>query len=241
MKKLSTNARYPALLAVVATLACGSRPVMAAEAGKEDPACEHHSDPKPGTHGKPAAGADPHAGHKPAVPPRNQAQAEGHGGHEGHGAADAAPAPAPGKARENRPMPEQAKARQAARRGEIHAMLERADELARNGKSEEAESLRRKAREQMGPSPRPGQVPGSPGAPHNPNPVAKLRHLQQAIGHLREAGLNEPAENLENMARRLREEIRQQERPRDGTAENEALRREVRELREALRKAQERP
>jgi len=90
----------------------------------------------------------------------------------------------------------------------------------------------------------------------------KLRHVEQAIGHLREAEMPEPAEHLNQVANRLRgalrgegdgprreEGHRQQARREDGRRQEgpqdqplgdiEALRREIQELRQAVRQLAE--
>lgn len=74
------------------------------------------------------------------------------------------------------------------------------EELHRAGKHEEAEQLKRRlagamAEKHDGPPGRPGEGP------------EKIRHLMEAIRHLREAGFNEPAENLEKMAHKMKEEF----------------------------------
>lgn len=81
----------------------------------------------------------------------------------------------------------------------------------------------------------------------------KLRHVEQAIGHLREAGMPEPAENLERIAERLRGALRGEGGPpredgRRGQPRREpdrpggdidALRRDIQELRQAVRELYE--
>src|SRR6185436_15129822 len=88
----------------------------------------------------------------------------------------------------------------------------------------------------------------------------KLRHVEQAIGHLKEAGMPDMARNLEQEANRLRASLRggEGDRPRDGDrpreetrrdeprravlrpdGDIEALRREIQELRQAVRQLSE--
>lgn len=74
------------------------------------------------------------------------------------------------------------------------------EELHRAGKHEEAEQLKRRIAEfhEHGKA-----LPKGPGAD-------RLRHLMEAIHHLREADLPEPAERLEQMAREMQVEMAKQ-------------------------------
>lgn len=245
MNKHLMKGRVSALLAAGIVLAGVPASVQAAtddETDKAAPAPESSRDARPGS------GSAPQAGNPPEAAPRREPERQEY---ERRGLG-----PTPGL---QRPREEGQPARRAEPRhpeppqhAESRELMRRAHELAREGKPEDAEALRRKARALMEAGPR--ELPGVPprpsaaGEPH-PNPVARLRHLEQAIGHLREAGLPEPAENLEGMARRLREEIQQQQvqqqqqerRNRQEAEEIGALRREVRELRETVKKLQEKP
>ena len=72
----------------------------------------------------------------------------------------------------------------------------------------------------------------------------RLRHLMQAIEHLRAADLKEPAERLEQMARKMREEIERrphdsagrQPQPEAAQREPQAMQDGMQELRGELRK-----
>lgn len=113
-------------------------------------------------------------------------------------------------------------------------------ELHRAGKHEEAEKLQERMKQALHRAHAEGPQKEMP-------PEARLEHLMQAIQHLRMAGLNEPAEQLEQMAGRMRHEI-EARRHHEGAAHadeiralrehTEQLRREVEELREQLKKAQ---
>lgn len=81
------------------------------------------------------------------------------------------------------------------------------EELQREGKHEEAEQLKRRiagvmAEKHGGP---PGGHDGPPGKPAEG--PAKIRHLMEAIRNLREAGLNEPAESLEKVLHKMKEDF----------------------------------
>lgn len=52
-----------------------------------------------------------------------------------------------------------------------------------------------------------GPRPERPDGPPAPELKRKLHHVEQAIGHLREAGLPDPAQNLERVADRLRQAL----------------------------------
>jgi hypothetical protein len=64
---------------------------------------------------------------------------------------------------------------------------------------------------------------------------ARLNHLNEAIQHLRSAGINEPAEHLEKMAREMREQSHRQQQGSDGRPQMDAramedMKREIRNL-----------
>ena len=63
----------------------------------------------------------------------------------------------------------------------------------------------------------------------------KLKHLDQAIAHLREAGLPEPAEHLNQMANRFREALHCEDQPHPEQARREEARREEPRREEARR------
>ncbi len=77
------------------------------------------------------------------------------------------------------------------------------EELHRAGKHEEAGALKRRIAEGM------EHKKASP-MKEGEGP-ARLRHVMEAIRHLREAGLNEPAEGLEKLARGMREDFERHE------------------------------
>jgi hypothetical protein len=166
---------------------------------------------------------------------------------------------------------------------QMKATMEEAAKLEQAGKKEEAQQLRREAKERMhaammerakaakmhgaeGEGPRPPV-----GGPPRAELENKLKHIEKAIGHLREAGMEEPAAQMNKMADRLRNALRGEDKPRpesdrreDGKRDEgkrdegkreegkhdeakhdeprrpdgdlEALRREVQELRQAIRK-----
>lgn len=95
-------------------------------------------------------------------------------------------------------------------------------------------------REQRGAGPEgPVRPRPHPDGPPRGEMVGKLHHVQQAIRHLREAGLPDPAENLERLAQRLCNALHDHDGPRpEGPrrdADLDALRREVQELKQAVR------
>jgi hypothetical protein len=92
--------------------------------------------------------------------------------------------------------------------------------------------------------------PGRPDGPdHRPDgpprseTERKLHHVEKAIAHLREAGLPDPATNLERIAQRLRNALHEEHAGHDGPRpdgpprdpEMSALRREIEELKQAVR------
>ena len=174
----------------------------------------------------------------------------------------------PGAPREER-KPEPGPDRAGAEMREFHqkmeqkmkAVMEEAGKLEAEGKKDEAEARRREAKERMkheieahrremqarrekdGP-PRDGDR--RPDGPPRGDMEAKLKHVEQAIAHLREAGMMDQAENLARMAERMRnagrgpagDQPRRDDRRPDGDIE--ALRRDIQELREAVRQLNER-
>jgi uncharacterized protein (DUF305 family) len=97
---------------------------------------------------------------------------------------------------------------------------QRAEKIER-AERERAEKRERQRAERLGRGPGPGS-PGRPEAderpdgPPRPELERKLHHVEQAIGHLREAGLPDPAENLERVAQRLRNAMHDQPGPPPG-------------------------
>lgn len=163
---------------------------------------------------------------------------------------------------------------------EHHMQAARAEveALEKAGKKDEAEARRRQAEEQFKAarneleqhtraaqgSHEGGDRPDArrpEGAPPRAELENKLHHVEQAITHLQEAGLAEPAENLKQLANHLRAALKgegdgpRREEPRrpdgdrregeprrpDGPPPNdiEALRREIQELRQAVRQLSE--
>jgi hypothetical protein len=171
---------------------------------------------------------------------------------------------------------------------QMKAVMEEAAKLEQAGKKEEAQQLRREAKERMhaammerekaarmhggdGEGPRPPA-----GGPPRAELENKLKHVEQAIDHLRAAGMEDAAAQINRMADRLRNALRGEDQPRpesdhreDGKRDDgkrdepkhdegnhdepkhdkakhdeprrpdndlEALRREVQELRQAIRK-----
>ena len=176
---------------------------------------------------------------------------------------------------------EQAQEAKAKLRGEIEhhmkAAMEEAAKLEEAGKKDAAENVRREAKERahaamaeqeriMQDKRREGAERGKdrPAArPADGPPRAelegKLRHVEQAMAHLREAGMPEPAAQINQIANRLRAALRgegepRREEPRREDAKRdeprrervrpdndvEALRREIQELRQAVRQLSER-
>jgi len=129
----------------------------------------------------------------------------------------------------------QAKMRERQQR-ERAAQAERA-ERERTGQSDRGAPADRMASERNE-----GERAGDdrrPDGPPRSELERKLHHVEQAIGHLREAGLPDPAENLGRLADRLRHALHDQEGPRpDGPRRDDdlaALRREVEALKLAVR------
>ena len=171
---------------------------------------------------------------------------------------------------------ELAKAKENLQRS-MKASLEEVAELEKAGKKDEAEARRHQADEQFQAArneleqrtrearrnfeaPREGgdhsEARRPEGAPPRAELENKLRHVEQAINHLKEAGLAEPAENLNQLANRLRAALkgegdaprrpegdRREGEPRRPAAvpqnDIEALRREIQELRQAVRQLSE--
>lgn len=146
---------------------------------------------------------------------------------------------------------------------QMQEAMQEAARLEGEGKKGEAEARRRQAQERLQESIRNHEremqeqmqkemkKPDGGHAPQHQELHAKLKHVEQAMAHLSEAGLPEQAEQLARTAERMRNAIHDGgERPeaRRGDAprgerrpdgETEALRREIQELREAVRQLKE--
>jgi len=158
----------------------------------------------------------------------------------------------------------------------VKAALTEAEELEKAGKKEEAAARRQaaqaRAKEAFANLERAAQARGREGEarkegeprreggdrrPEGPSRAElenKLRHVEQAVGHLREAGMPDVAEHVNQIANRLRaglrgegeprreeprrEEARREE-PRRPQNDIEALRREIQELRQVVRELAE--
>jgi uncharacterized protein Yka (UPF0111/DUF47 family) len=113
----------------------------------------------------------------------------------------------------------------------LQHLKQEAGELHRAGKHEEAERLERQLAEiqqrQAG-----GDKKASPA-----EGAERIGHIMEAVKHLRAAGLKEPAQNLEQMARQMREEL---ERRADSAEAGSARQMEqvLREMRERMEKMQ---
>jgi hypothetical protein len=164
--------------------------------------------------------------------------------------------------------------------------MQEATRLEEGGHNEEAEALRAKAKQRLEAAVKEHQTmmqrktqaamrderAGGERRPDTPPPAeleAKLKHLDQAVAHLREAGMPDAAENIARLAEQMRQPMRGADRPRPDQArrpdqtrrpeeprrpdqarrpeeprrpdprlegEIDALRREVRELQEAVRR-----
>lgn len=196
--------------------------------------------------------------------------------------AEEGPPDAPREAKKEPTEDERHRAMEAGARQKMEqqmkATMEEAAKLEQSGKKEEAQQLRRGAKERMhaammerekaarmrGPD-APGPRPPADGPPRA-EIENKLKHLEQAIGHLREAGMEDAAAQMNKMADRMRHALRGEDQPRpesdrreDGKRDEakhdkakhdkaqrdeprrpdgdlEALRREVQELRQAIRR-----
>ncbi len=166
---------------------------------------------------------------------------------------------------------------------QFQAAMAEAAELEKAGKKDEADARREKARAQaeaakadleravkeQGDRPRREGEPKRESGDRRPDGAQpqelenKLRHVEQAIAHLREAGMPEPAEQLNQIANRLRAALRGEgDAPRDGAprrgdpeaprreegrreeprrpqSDIETLRREIQELREVVKQLAE--
>lgn len=137
----------------------------------------------------------------------------------------------------------EAQAREAIEK-KVKAALEEAAKLDEAGKKDAADNLRRAARQMAqavkahdraaGEGRREGEGRKTDGAPHA-DVANKLKHLEQAIAHLREAGLPEPAEHLSQLANRFRAALHGPDQPRREDAKREEPRREESRREEAKR------
>lgn len=127
-----------------------------------------------------------------------------------------------------------------ARRPDLEHLKTKVEELNREGKHEEAEHLKKQAMGEFMAHRKEGGPPKVAGGDD------RLDHVMEAIKHLRAAKLNEPAENLEQVAAKLREEMEVRKReeaakhvtkkagPGPAAGELEALRHQVKELSASL-------
>lgn len=102
-------------------------------------------------------------------------------------------------------------AEQLRHAGQMAAVKREIEELHRAGKHEEAERLGRKIAETHK-----ERAPGK--RKPAPEGAERLHHLGEAIRQLRQAGLDEQAEDLERLAHRMKEEMARHEREARGAA-----------------------
>jgi hypothetical protein len=119
---------------------------------------------------------------------------------------------------------------------QIERMKRAMAELQQAGKHEEAEQMGKKLQAML--ARQDGERDQSRGRSAADGPD-RLRHLQEAIGHLRAAGLQEPAQDLERVAAKMKEQFEQQQhRGHDGGSAGESSGREIgqamRETREQI-------
>ena len=128
----------------------------------------------------------------------------------------------------------EAKAREEIER-KVKAAMEEAAKLDEAGKKDAADILRREARQmaQAGKGHDRGAGEGrregdakKPDGPPRAEIENKLKHVEQAIAHLREAGLPEPAEHLNQLANRFRAALHGEDQPRREEPRREEGRRE---------------
>jgi HAMP domain-containing protein len=120
--------------------------------------------------------------------------------------------------------------RDDADREQVRRLKREIKELRHGGKRNEAGRLDREHGGRRDQASRP-LPPGEPGE--------RLRHVQEAIAHLRAAGLEEPADHLEQEARKIRGAVEQAHRNMGGRPpepqELQAAMREMRENMQAMR------
>ena len=121
---------------------------------------------------------------------------------------------------------------------QMKAAMEEAAKLEQAGKKEEAQQLRRETKERMhaammerekaarmrdgeGEGPRPPV-----GGPPRAELENKLKHVEKAISHLREAGMEDAAAQMNRMADRLRNALRGEDQPRPESDRHEEVKRD---------------
>jgi len=102
--------------------------------------------------------------------------------------------------------------RNSAEQTKQEKQRQRAERIERADRDRQRQRLERGGR----PADHPSERRDAPDRrPEGPPPVElerKLHHVEQAMGHLREAGLPDPAQNLEHLAERLRQALHDQRR-----------------------------
>lgn len=123
------------------------------------------------------------------------------------------------------------------------AAMKEAAALEAAGKPDEASALRTKAKqnleaaikEHQAATQKKMQALARGDSPQDPTSKNRLHHAEQAINHLREAGLPDLAEQVARAAERLRQPLPEPREPRRWDGDINALRRELNELRETVR------
>ena len=117
----------------------------------------------------------------------------------------------------------------------VKAAMEEAAKLDEAGKKDAAENLRREARQMAQAAKAHERAAGERrhegedrklDGPPRAEIENKLKHVEQAIAHLREAGLPEPAEHLNQLANRFRAALHGPDQPRPEEARREEPKRE---------------
>ena len=124
------------------------------------------------------------------------------------------------------------------------AVMKEAAALEADGKLDKANDLRAQAqqnleaaiKEHQAATQKKMQALARGDAPNPQHPKNRLHHAEQAINHLREAGLPDLAEQVARAAERLRQPAPE---PRRWDGDIDALRRELNELRETVRALKE--
>jgi hypothetical protein len=119
------------------------------------------------------------------------------------------------KKRMNAAIKEHRQAMSAKRRE--NQQRQRAQRMERSDRARPLQLERQRAHQLDHSGHGPENAPAGPDHREGPPPREiqnKLHHVEQAIGHLREAGLPEPAADLERMANRLRQALRPADGPR---------------------------
>ena len=124
------------------------------------------------------------------------------------------------------------------------AIMKEAAALEADGKLDKANDLRAQAKQNLEAAIKEHQAATQKkmqglargDAPNPQHPKNRLHHAEQAINHLREAGLPDLAEQVARAAERLRQPAPE---PRRWDGDIDALRRELNELRETVRELKE--